>query len=42
MNKTLRFDSTARSGETDALFALPVSIPLVLDLDGTLIAGDLL
>jgi phosphoserine phosphatase len=29
-------------GETDALFALPVSMPLVLDLDGTLIAGDLL
>src|SRR5882757_3432799 len=27
---------------TDAVFALPVSMPLVLDLDGTLIAGDLL
>jgi phosphoserine phosphatase len=27
---------------TDALFGLPVSMPLVLDLDGTLIAGDLL
>ena len=27
---------------TDAAFALPVSMPLVLDLDGTLIAGDLL
>ncbi len=27
---------------TDAVFALPLSIPLVLDLDGTLIAGDLL
>jgi phosphoserine phosphatase len=26
----------------DALFGLPVSMPLVLDLDGTLIAGDLL
>jgi hypothetical protein len=25
-----------------ALFGLPVSVPLVLDLDGTLIAGDLL
>src|ERR1700710_630426 len=42
MNKMLRFDPTAIGGETDALFALPVSIPLVLDLDGTLIAGDLL
>jgi phosphoserine phosphatase len=27
---------------TDAVFDLPVSMPLVLDLDGTLIAGDLL
>jgi phosphoserine phosphatase len=27
---------------TDAVFGLPVSMPLVLDLDGTLIAGDLL
>ena len=27
---------------TDAMFPLPVSVPLVLDLDGTLIAGDLL
>lgn len=26
----------------DAVFRLPVSVPLVLDLDGTLIAGDLL
>jgi phosphoserine phosphatase len=26
----------------DAVFVLPVSMPLVLDLDGTLIAGDLL
>jgi phosphoserine phosphatase len=26
----------------DAVFGLPVSMPLVLDLDGTLIAGDLL
>src|SRR3978361_1690160 len=41
MNKMLRGAPTA-VGETDALFALPVSIPLVLDLDGTLIAGDLL
>jgi phosphoserine phosphatase len=29
-------------GQTDTLFALPVSVPLVLDLDGTLIVGDLL
>jgi phosphoserine phosphatase len=28
--------------QTDAVSCLPVSIPLVLDLDGTLIAGDLL
>lgn len=28
--------------QTGALFGLPVSMPLVLDLDGTLIAGDLL
>ena len=28
--------------DADAVFALPVSVPLVLDLDGTLIAGDLL
>jgi phosphoserine phosphatase len=42
MNKMLRRVPTAIGGETDALFALPVSIPLVLDLDGTLIAGDLL
>jgi phosphoserine phosphatase len=28
--------------QADALFGLPVSMPLVLDLDGTLIAGDLL
>jgi phosphoserine phosphatase len=27
---------------TDALFGLPLSMPLVLDLDGTLIEGDLL
>jgi phosphoserine phosphatase len=32
-----------RSGDpADALFGLPLSMPLVLDLDGTLIAGDLL
>ena len=28
--------------QAGALFGLPVSMPLVLDLDGTLIAGDLL
>jgi phosphoserine phosphatase len=28
--------------QSDALFGLPLSMPLVLDLDGTLIAGDLL
>ena len=28
--------------QADALFGLPLSMPLVLDLDGTLIAGDLL
>lgn len=30
------------AGQTDAMFPLPISVPLVLDLDGTLIAGDLL
>jgi len=30
------------AGQTDTMFPLPVSVPLVLDLDGTLIAGDLL
>src|SRR4051794_26963937 len=28
--------------QAEQLFGLPVSMPLVLDLDGTLIAGDLL
>lgn len=32
----------APGDHADALFGLPVSMPLVLDLDGTLIAGDLL
>jgi phosphoserine phosphatase len=32
----------ALAERTDAVFDLPVSMPLVLDLDGTLIAGDLL
>ena len=31
-----------RSGRASAVFGLPNTIPLVLDLDGTLIAGDLL
>ncbi len=31
-----------RDVQAESLFGLPVSIPLVLDLDGTLIAGDLL
>lgn len=31
-----------RAGKTDAVFSLPNTIPLVLDLDGTLIRGDLL
>jgi len=30
------------ANQTGAVFPLPVSMPLVLDLDGTLIAGDLL
>jgi phosphoserine phosphatase len=31
-----------RDAHAESLFGLPVSMPLVLDLDGTLIAGDLL
>jgi phosphoserine phosphatase len=31
-----------REFQAESLFGLPVSMPLVLDLDGTLIAGDLL
>jgi phosphoserine phosphatase len=31
-----------RNVHAESLFGLPVSMPLVLDLDGTLIAGDLL
>jgi phosphoserine phosphatase len=31
-----------RDVQAESLFGLPVSMPLVLDLDGTLIAGDLL
>jgi len=31
-----------RDIQADSLFGLPVSMPLVLDLDGTLIVGDLL
>jgi haloacid dehalogenase-like hydrolase len=47
MNKIVRnIPPTAEpvrpSENADALFGLPASMPLVLDLDGTLIAGDLL
>src|SRR5712671_6012072 len=42
MNEMLWVTPTAIGDPTDAVFALPVSMPLVLDLDGTLIAGDLL
>src|ERR1700730_12637731 len=43
MNEMVRVPQRRQPGnKTDALFALPVSMPLVLDLDGTLIAGDLL
>lgn len=41
MTEALNLTQTGRE-RTDAVFALPVSMPLVLDLDGTLIAGDLL
>jgi phosphoserine phosphatase len=47
MNKIVRNvprtpDSAPRREHAGALLGLPVSMPLVLDLDGTLIAGDLL
>jgi phosphoserine phosphatase len=50
MNEMARVARTAqsvrpqapRSDHAEAVFGLPVSMPLVLDLDGTLIAGDLL
>ena len=46
MNEMVRIsrtpDSANRRGRADTLLNLPVSMPLVLDLDGTLIAGDLL
>jgi phosphoserine phosphatase len=50
MNKIVRLARTSESypqrvrlgDRADAVFGLPVSMPLVLDLDGTLIAGDLL
>jgi phosphoserine phosphatase len=47
MNKIVRtFPRTPElvppRAHADALFGLPVSMPLALDLDGTLIAGDLL
>jgi phosphoserine phosphatase len=38
----LRVNRIARDVQAESLFGLPVSMPLVLDLDGTLIAGDLL
>src|SRR5438128_1923586 len=34
--------SVRAASQTDTMFPLAVSVPLVLDLDGTLIAGDLL
>jgi phosphoserine phosphatase len=45
MNKIVRNVHPQRerpANQAVALFGLPVSMPLVLDLDGTLIAGDLL
>src|SRR5712671_4429462 len=47
MNKIVRSvprtpDSVPQREHPGALLGLPVSMPLVLDLDGTLIAGDLL
>jgi phosphoserine phosphatase len=40
--RTLQAQRERAGDQSDALFGLPVSMPLVLDLDGTLIAGDLL
>jgi phosphoserine phosphatase len=40
--RTLEAQRARPGDQADALFGLPVSMPLVLDLDGTLIAGDLL
>jgi phosphoserine phosphatase len=43
VRNVLRTPERQRPGDQAvALFGLPVSMPLVLDLDGTLIAGDLL
>jgi len=42
MNKAALHLLRSPHERTDAVSALPVAIPLVLDLDGTLIAGDLL
>ena len=41
MNEALHLSRTSHE-PTTTMFALPVAMPLVLDLDGTLIAGDLL
>src|SRR5712675_334796 len=41
--KPQSYQPRERPGDpTETVFALPVSMPLVLDLDGTLIASDLL
>jgi phosphoserine phosphatase len=37
-----RMNKIVRNVQAEPLFGVPVSMPLVLDLDGTLIAGDLL
>ena len=42
MNEAALHLSKTPHQRTDTMFALPVAMPLVLDLDGTLIAGDLL
>jgi len=43
MNELVRILQRQPAGDSvEAVFALPLSMPLVLDLDGTLIAGDLL
>ncbi len=42
MNRIVRVAHASPGNRNDALFGLPVSMPLVLDLDGTLIVGDLL
>ena len=42
MNEAALHLSRTPHERTSTMFALPLSMPLVLDLDGTLIAGDLL